>query len=104
MTYRYLDPEEREAEKHFDELLRFIDPISIVNTTVALIASLQFGAGWWKALIISFVIWLMTRMHYGRRFITKASILLLLLTLVSWSGALSSLSWLPPAAAACFRG
>lgn len=104
MASRYLDPEEREAEKHLDELLRLIDPISLVNTTVAFFASLQFGAGWWKAIIISLVVWLMTRTHYGRRFLTKLSILLLIVTLVSWSGALSNLDWLPRSAASCFRG
>jgi hypothetical protein len=100
MTIRYLDPEEREAEKHLDEILKYIDPISVVNTTVVFLASLQFGAGWWKAILISLAIWVMTRMHYGRRLLTKASILLLIATLVSWSGALD---WLHPAAAACFR-
>jgi hypothetical protein len=94
---------EAEAELAFQDMITIIDPISWVNSLVLFVSALYFGAPWWKAIIIAIVALLATRLHYGRRLLVKASIAIMILTLLVWSGTLPDLGWIPSAAQACFK-
>ncbi|WNV09944.1 hypothetical protein [Tardiphaga sp. 709] len=74
------------------ELWAAVDPKSWLTSLIYFLGCLQFGVPWWQACIVFLIVLAATRFHFGRRTLIKGGIVVMALTIASWTGVLPTMA------------